>query len=174
METYVVLLRGINVGGRGKLPMTELRELLAGLEASNVSTYIQSGNVVFDGDQRDWAELIAAAIEASKGFRPRVLVIGADEFRAVVADNPFPTDEPKAMHLYFLAGSATEGAEGRLEAIQSAPERFLLSDRVLYLHTPKLLSGSLIAPKAESALGVAATQRNWRTVSKLVELLDER
>lgn len=174
MNTYVALLRGINVGGHGKLPMADLGGIMEALGCENVATYIQSGNVVFDAADSNWADRLGEAIDDAKGFRPRVMVMSAEEFRQCAAENPFPTNEPKAMHLYFLSEPALSDADEGLAAVRSDVERFLLTDRVLYLHTPNFLTGSSIAPKAERILGVPATQRNWRTVEKLLAMLEGR
>lgn len=174
MTTFVALLRGINVGGTGKLPMAHLRALLADLGFEKVATYIQSGNVVFDAEPGDWADPIASAVESSAGFRPRLMVLTADEFREVAAGNPFPTDEPKAMHVYFLDGSPNWTAKAEMEAVKSDIERFYITDDAVYLYTPEFLTGSLLAPKLERLIGVSATARNWRTVEKILAMLDER
>lgn len=174
MTTYVALVRGINVGGTGRLPMADLKGLLAGLGCENVATYIQSGNVVFDAEPGEWADLIADAIEATAGFRPKIMVQAADAFRAVAAGNPFPTDEPKAMHVYFLDGSPNWTAKAEMEAVKSDVERFYITDAAVYLHTPEFLTGSMLAPKLERLIGVPATARNWRTVEKILTMLDER
>ena len=172
MASYVALLRGINVGGTGRLPMADLKAILADLDFTNVATYIQSGNVVFDAPEGEWADLIADAVEASAGFRPKIMVMTADEFRSVAAHNPFPTDEPKAMHVYFLAGLPNWTAKAEMESVKSEIERFYISEAAVYLYTPELLTGSLLAPKLERLIGVPATQRNWRTVEKILAMLD--
>ena len=174
MSTYVGLLRGINVGGTGKLPMSELKLLMANLGCENIKTYIQSGNVVFDAEPEEWNERISDAIDSSIGFRPRVLTLTDSEFRSVAAGNPFPTDEPKATHVYFLDGTPSWTAKTEMESVKSDLERFYITDAAVYLHTPEFLSGSRLAPKLERLIGVPATARNWRTVEKILAMLDER
>lgn len=168
MSVEIGLLRGINVGGNRVLPMAELRTLLAELGARDVATYIQSGNAVWAGHVE--AAALADAIEAAKGFRPEVMILPLDDFAAVAAGNPFPeVDDQKALHAFFLASpSAADIAD--LMAAKGPEERFVLTGPALYLHTPKYLSGSLLAPRLERLLGVAATGRNWRTVEKIHEL----
>ena len=83
----VLLLRGINVGGTGKLPMADLRAILARLGARDVQTYIQSGNVVFSGDVEENA--LGDAIETDFAFRPRIMIFPADHLHRVARDNPF-------------------------------------------------------------------------------------
>lgn len=171
MRTWIALLRGINVGGHRKLPMKELTALLEGLGCEGVRTYIQSGNAVYRAE-RDLADEIADAIERAKGFRAAVMTLEAEAFEAAVDGNPFPeaVDEPKTLHLFFLSGPAGPGAVERLRAVKSKREDFVLNDRVLYLHTLDLLTGSKIAEKAERLLGAGATARNWNSVTKILDL----
>lgn len=178
MKTWVALLRGINVGGANRLPMAELRDDLDRIGLANVATYIQSGNVVFDSTADDAAELteeIAAAIEKHHGFRPRVLVLSAARFREAMEANPFPEaePEPKTLHLYFLAEQPAGLDVSALEGVASPTERFQLGERVLYLHTPDGFGRSKLASRAEALLGVPATARNWRTVARLREMIEE-
>jgi len=177
MNTYIALLRGINVGGKNKLPMKDLRALLEKLGAGGVRTYIQSGNTVFNDDGSNPAELgrrIASADEASHGFAPRTLVLDAERFQAAAAANPFPeaTDEPKSLHLYFLLEQPPSPDLAMLEDVAKANERFELGERCFYLHAPDGIGRSKLAEKVERALGFEATARNWRTVSKLLAMID--
>lgn len=184
MNTWVALLRGINVGGANRLPMAELRSDLEGLGLNDVQTYIQSGNVVFgseiesDGDDAGFAEALAlrieAAIEERHGFRPRVLVLPAERFREAMEANPFPEAEaePKTLHLYFMPEPPGDVDLPALEAVASPTERVRLGDRVLYLHTPDGFGRSKLAGRAEALLGVPATARNWRTIARLREMIE--
>lgn len=188
MTTWVALLRGINVGAANRLPMAELRKVLEELGLEDVRTYIQSGNVVFDsavdgdGDGDDGglaealAERIELAIEERHGFHPRVLVLSAARFREAMNANPYPEAEaePKSLHLYFLSEQPTDFDTSALEAVASPTERFRLGDHVLYLHTPDGFGRSKLATRAEALLGVPATARNWRTVTRIREMLEER
>ena len=169
MAVEIVLLRGINVGGRNSLPMAELRDLLTGLGAQDVRTYIQSGNAAYRGSLSE--ESIAAAIQAAKGFRPQVMIVPFESFAPVVAANPFPdaVEDPKALHLFFLASPSLVD-EVEIDRQKGSEERFVLTERVFYLHTPKYLTGSLIAGRLERLLGVSATGRNWRSVEKILEM----
>lgn len=174
MNIWILLLRGINVGGR-RIRMQELVQVLESLGLHNVKTYIQSGNVVFQANVADPANMeaaIATAIERDHGFRPRVLLLPVDQFEAAVAGNPFPEAEeaPKTVHLFFLAAPPTSPAIEKLQSLKSSTERFLLSDRVFYLHTPDGFGRSKLAEKAERLLGVPATARNWRTIKKISAL----
>jgi uncharacterized protein (DUF1697 family) len=171
MSVEIGLIRGINVGGKGVLPMAELRVLLAGLGARDVRTYIQSGNAAWAGHVDERA--LADAIEASRGFRPEVMILPIDSFAAVAANNPFPeVDDPKALHVFFL-GSPSLADEAVLDAVKGPQERFQLTERALYLHLPNYLSGSPLTPRLERLLGVPATGRNWRSVEKILEMARE-
>src|SRR5215211_4331399 len=175
METYVALFRGINVGGKNVLPMRDLITLLEDLGSRNVKTYIQSGNAVFQHEQRDASLLsnkIAAAIKQSHGFEPRVLLLGLEEIERAVESNPFPEaeSEPKTLHVHFLASMPKNPDLVALESIKGDSERFALKDRVFYLHAPEGIGRSKLAANTEKLLGVAITGRNWRTVCKVMAM----
>ena len=175
MNTYIALLRGINVGGHNKLPMGELTEILEGLGLQDVETYIQSGNVVFQKDDVNPSELserIKSAINERRGFAPQVLVLSAEELEGAVEANPFPeaVDEPKRLHFYFLADAPENPDLETLENVKVESERFALEGRVFYLHAPDGIGRSKLAARVEKALGVAATARNWRSVRKIKEM----
>jgi uncharacterized protein (DUF1697 family) len=182
MSIWIALLRGVNVLGANRLPMAELRDDLSRIGLANVATYIQSGNVVFDSSDHPDADSpevlageIATAIEKRHGFRPWVLVLSAARFRGALEANPFPEAEaePKTLHLYFLAEQPGDVEVSALEAAATPTERFHLGDRVFYLHTPDGFGPSKLASRAEAILGVPATARNWRTVGRVWEMVEE-
>ncbi len=177
MNTWVALFRGINVGGHRRLPMKELVVALEKLDLFDVNTYIQSGNAIFRSGQTSASALsqaIEQAIQTSHGFRPDVMVLSADAFRAAAANNPFPTSETttKTVHLYFLAEPPTTPRLSLLDTVQSGHEAYHLGQQVLYLHTPDGFGNSKLAQKVPRALGVSATARNWRTVTKILEIAE--
>ncbi len=145
--------------------------MLSSLGAQDPRTYIQSGNAAYQAD-RDLSEDLADAIQESKGFRPEVTTLSLEELEAALAANPFPeaVDEPKTLHVYFLSGPAHPDAADRMNDIKTPQESFVLADSVLYLHSPRLLTGSKIAAAAERLLGVSATARNWRSVGRVLDL----
>ncbi|HEX6983027.1 MAG TPA: DUF1697 domain-containing protein [Balneolaceae bacterium] len=177
MSTYITLLRGINVGGHNKLPMKELVGLLEDLGFHNVKTYIQTGNIVFKSGKNaaELAESIKTEIEQNHGFAPHVLVLKLDEFKKAMASNPFAEaeSEPKTLHLYFLDAEPKNPDLESLENIKKDNERFMLKGKTFYLHTPEGVGRSKLAARAEKALGVAATARNWRTVDKIRVITEE-
>lgn len=179
MATRIALFRGINVGGRNLLPMRELVAQLESLGLQDVSTYIQSGNVVFRSEESDSSSLserIQAAIAASHGFAPHVLLLSLNELEEAAASNPFPEAEvdPRTLHLFFLASEPTDPDTESLEASRADDERYGLIGSTFYLHAPSGIGRSKLAQRVERSLGVAATGRNWRTVVKVLEIARAR
>jgi len=176
MTAFAALLRGINVGGKNILPMSEFRDLLATLGCEDIATYIQSGNAVFRHDETTihLSDLISEAVSLEFGFQIPVMVLTASEFAAIVAANPFMGDisEPKFLHVWFLRETTAKANTKRMDEIASDSEAFLLTDSAFYLHAPDGVGRSKLAGDVERCLGVPATARNWRTVSRIGVLLD--
>ena len=108
MTTCIALIRGINVGGKHKLPMKDLKALIEKNGCKDVQTYIQSGNVIFRSAVTDMPTLcgrITAGVSKSHGFEPRVLILTRAELERAAAGNPFPQahENPKSLHLFFLS-----------------------------------------------------------------------
>ncbi len=174
MRTFVALLRAINVAGKNKISMAELRGLFEALGYGDVRTYVQSGNVVFTSSDEDVAAVarrIEDGITNHLGLRVTVLVRTPDDLAAIVRDNPFSSADLSRVHVTFLA---SEPAPERLEEMSAhaiGPDEFRFRHREIYLHTPDGYGRSKLNNAAlERWLGVPATTRNWRTVTKLVEL----
>ena len=163
----IVLLRGINVGGHNKLPMVELKDILTGLGARDVQTYIQSGNAVMQGGIA--ADAIADAIEKAKGFRPKVMVLPLGTFAKIANASGFPTDDGKALHIWFLSDKP-DFDTAKADALAIPSESYLVMDQAVYLHAPAGIGRSKLAAKIENLAGVPATARNWNTVRKLLAL----
>jgi uncharacterized protein (DUF1697 family) len=179
MATNIALLRGINVGGKGTLPMKELVAILESLGCRDVKTYIQSGNAVFEHEADVASKLagkISAAIKNKRGFAPHVLVLEAKAFKKVVSGNPFPeaVAEPKSLHVFLLESKPAKAALKSLEGLRSDSERYELCGNVFYLHAPDGVGRSKLAANVERKLGVPATSRNWRTVCTLLGMADAR
>jgi uncharacterized protein (DUF1697 family) len=174
MNTYIALFRGINVGGNNMLPMKALKMLMENSGCTGVQTYIQSGNVVFRSatDAPGVATKLMAAVSRRHGFEPRVLVLTCEEIEKAAKGNPFPeaAENPAHVHVFFLAGTPKHPDLKGIAAIKAKSERFALKGRVFYMHTPDGLGTSKLAARVERLLGVDATARNWRTVTKLIEL----
>jgi uncharacterized protein (DUF1697 family) len=175
MPKWLVLFRGINVGGNNIVAMKKLIEVLTTAGCLDVSSYIQSGNVVLSHQESDKQTLsiqIAHLVEKNFGFTPQVMLLNVQEFKAAASNNPFPEaeNEPKTLHLFFL-GSAPERADMKgLEAIKKDNESFKVVDKVFYLHAPDGIGRSKLAVRAEKLLAVPTTARNWNTVTKLFAL----
>lgn len=175
MKTWIALLRGINVGGRNVLKMKDLAALLEGIGCVGTRTYLQSGNAVFKSAESSAVE-IGAAIESAlaevRGVEARVLVLGEEELRQAVASNPFPQaeEDPRTVHLFFLSGPPRSPDIESLDKIKADSESFVLAGNVFYLHAPDGIGRSRLAARVERLLGVDATARNWRTVSKVLEM----
>jgi uncharacterized protein (DUF1697 family) len=176
-SVHVALLRGINVGGKHKLPMKDLTALFQEAGCEEVRTYIQSGNVLFRAGARTVGELpqrIATAIHERFGFPVPVVIRSAGELVAVARANPYAVEgaDPLSLHVGFLADRPGRAAIASLDPRRSPPDTFTVHDREIYLHCPKGIGKSkLTVDYFERVLGTATTVRNWRTVSKLVELL---
>ena len=170
----VVLLKGVNVGGRHKLPMAELREMCTALGCLNVSTYIQSGNVVLDSelDADELGRQLEAAFSDRVGFTPRIVTRQANDLVRVLANNPFPDANDRFLHIGFMSGKPTASAVAALADVDCAPEGFEIVGEDIYLHYADGVSQSKRLAKVpfERKLGVEITARNLRTVRKLVEL----
>lgn len=172
MSRWVLLLRGINVGGKNKLPMAGLKSLLTELGASDIETYIQSGNAVFSASGlrlQTFSKKLSKAISGTHGFAPQIIVLTAEDFIRSIEDCPFPKEElsEKILHFYFLTEPALTPEEDKLNELKIASEQWALIDGVFYLYAPDGFGRSKLAAKAEKFLGVGATVRNWRTVKKL-------
>jgi uncharacterized protein (DUF1697 family) len=175
MHTYIALLRGINVGGKNSLPMKDLTAIFKILGASNVKTYIQSGNIVFQVAAQDisgFSTRLGSEIKERHGLDPQILMIEPSELETVMKNNPFPEaeSEPSSLHLGFLAFSPENPDLQKLESLKKSSERFCLIDRIFYLHAPEGVGRSKLAANSEKLLGVPMTDRNWNTVRKLKEM----
>ena len=173
----IVLLRGINLGARNRVSMPELREVLRRAGFEDVQTYLQSGNVVLAGD--DAPDKIAArcrrAITRALALEIEVLARTRDELAGVVKRNPLArvATDPKRYQVSFLERELDAQLIAQLQELAVAPERLVAIGRELYAWHPRGVARSkLWARLADRRLGVAATARNWTTVTKLLELAD--
>jgi uncharacterized protein (DUF1697 family) len=173
-QRYVVLLRGVNVGGRGKLAMAQLREICTSLGCTDVSTYIQSGNVVLDSamSAEGLAAALGPAIEEAVGFAPQVVIRTPAELATVLAGNPYPETEERFLHIGFMTKTPDKKKIAELGEVDVSPEGYRIVGREVYLNYVEGAGRSKKLGKVpfERRLGVAITARNLRTVQKLVEL----
>ena len=166
-HTYVVFLRGINVGGAGKLPMADLRALCERAGLAKVRTYIQSGNVICESsvDETALLETLDAALTKRIGKRVPVAVRTADELATVVADNPFPDAEPTKVGVLFLMKPVGKGFLAGVST--TTDDELRLGKREVYIHYPNGMGQTKLKLPKEAAEG---TVRNLNTVRKLAEM----
>jgi uncharacterized protein (DUF1697 family) len=174
----IVLLRGINLGARNRIPMPKLRERLAQAGFDDVSTYLQSGNVVLSSQDRpeDLAETVRRVIAATFDLDIAVVVRTRDELAQVVRRNPLKSvaDNPKRYQVTFLSEELAPEVVEELSALAVDAERLVADGRELYAWHPEGVARSKLWNRlAGSGLGTVATARNWTTVTKLLELADD-
>ena len=180
MTRYVALLRGINVGGHNRLPMATLLGAVESVGGTDVATYVQSGNVVFTAPRGAptatpaMAEALRAALAAETGLDIAFVVRTADEWRAMIAANPYPAAANGAKALHVMSFAAPPGAAlDAVDAARFAPEEFTVIGSDLYLHLPSGMGNSKLAGALEHASRAQpGTTRNWNTVSAIERLLD--
>ncbi len=175
MPGYVLLLRGVNVGGRNRLPMRDLTAILEELGCSRVATYIQSGNAVFEASAATAKALpnaVSASIEARLGFRTTALLRTSGQLEAVLDGSPFPLDRMEWLHVGFLAGRPAPEALATLEPERFAPDQFVVVGSEVYLYYPNGLARSKMTNGYfDRGLKTVSTVRNWRTVETLASIL---
>ena len=176
MQTYIALLRGINVGGNNVLPMKSLVSLLEEDGCQCVKTYIQSGNVVFKAETID-ANKISEMINMKFGFLPKVLLFNFSELQVALSECPYLTvggevSEGKTVHFYFCDSEPKLNLEQseKISSLCSESEQYTLNGSVFYLYAPNGIGRSKLAAKVEPYLGVGVTARNLNTVRKLLTM----
>lgn len=165
---YVVLFRGINVGGNKVVKMETLRRVLGDAGFSKVATYIQSGNVVLTSQEGEDAviDTVTRVFDETFGFSSRPTVRSAVQLQRVIDENPYKGVEGNRLHAVFLDGQPPAGAVQTLEALANT-EHMVEKGGVLYLFTPDGLGISEVAKALDRTLKVPVTTRNWNTVLKL-------
>ena len=177
MATYISILRGINVSGKKKILMADLRALYESLGFTNVRTYIQSGNVIFESNTKESdaakVQKIATAITEKYGFEVPIMLRTAAEFEAVINTNPFFKEDnvdPKKLYITFLAERPTAENLAKLADVNYPPDQFQLIGKTIFLYCEKYGRTKLSNTFFERKLKVTATTRNWKTVNKLFAL----
>jgi uncharacterized protein (DUF1697 family) len=175
--TQIALLRGVNVGGKNKLPMRDLAAMFEEAGCADVRTFIQSGNVVFEagpGVSKKLAALIEKKIEERFGYQTPVILRTAEDLRAAIANNPFhePAADEDALHVMFLADTPVAAKIAALDPNRSPGDRFAVLRREVYLHLPNGAARTKLSNAwFDSKLATVSTMRNWRTVQKLLEMM---
>jgi uncharacterized protein (DUF1697 family) len=176
MTTYVALLRSVNVAGHGRLSMVDLQQSFVTLGFRDVSTYIQTGNVLFRSPTRKADALVAGIEEQLKadfGSTPAVLLRTAAELARVVATSPYPAQgaDSSRHHVTFLAEAPDTQRLADFEPPKSGRDELTVIGQEVYVHTPDGYGNSKLGgAMLERRLGVVSTTRNWNTVTKLHEL----
>ncbi|MDT0302607.1 DUF1697 domain-containing protein [Streptomonospora wellingtoniae] len=173
MGTYAALLRGINVGGRNKVRMADLRALLDGLGYTGTATLLQSGNAVFgaaEADPRALGTAIEGALADELGVSVAVIVRSAADLRRVVDGIPFPVRDPAKCAVAFLDSPVDRERLAALDSAAYAPEELVPGDREVYLYFPDGLGRAKLAPLLDRYLPAPVTVRNWNTTTRLLDL----
>jgi uncharacterized protein (DUF1697 family) len=177
VRRLAVLLRAVNVGGTGKLPMAELKALLGELGYDRPETLLASGNAVIGTAEPPAAveRKVAAALADRFGLKTQVLVLDAQTLRTVIADNPFVAfakAEPSKFMVMFLDAEPTADGVAALAPLCEPGEEVKAGSRALYLTYPQGSGRSkLYGVAIERLVGARGTSRNWNTVGKLAEKL---
>ncbi|MGB0083991.1 MAG: DUF1697 domain-containing protein [Rhodomicrobiaceae bacterium] len=181
MTTRIALLRAINVGGRGKIAMADLRALFADLGFAGARTLLQTGNVVFQSDALTGGKLEAMleeAIAARLKHQTDVLVRSADEWDRIIKANPFPdeaADDPSHLLVMPLKHAPGRQALKDLNAAIKGREVVRAEGAQLYITYPEGIGRSkLTIALIEKRLGTRGTARNWNTVLKIADLMRTR
>lgn len=166
MPTFVALLRAVNVGGTGKLPMSELKAMCERAGFTSVRTYIASGNVVFDSDGNEAS--VKASLENAlldyAGKPVQVLVRSGPELAAVLANNPFPQAAPNRTIALFLDGAPPADTLATLSGKNN--EEVALGKREIYVHYGDGMGDSKLKIRAAAE----GTGRNLNTIAKLAQM----
>lgn len=175
MTSYVAFLRGVNVGGHGKLAMKPLCAAMELAEYANVTSYIQSGNLVFDyrsDNPEETAASLTKFVENHAGFAPEALVITKQVLANIHANCPFDTvgTDPKTLHFLFLKSSANQPDLTKIRDLQAPNEEFEITDKAVYFLAPSGIGRSKLMAKFERLLGVPVTTRNLNTVQAVMAL----
>jgi len=175
-NAYVALLRGINVGGHNKLPMKSLASMFERAGCGHVSTYIQSGNVVFTAGAALAAripELIKQSIIEEFGYEIPIVTRTAAELDDIVAANPYARAgiDERELHVAFLADQPAATAVAALDPNRSPPAEFVVHGCEIYLRYPEGLARTkLTNAYFDSRLATTSTVRNWKTTLRVAEL----
>lgn len=177
MNTFIAILRGINVSGKKIIKMDVLTELLEELSFENVTTYMQSGNAVFSSsltDIKEMADLIHDKIVESLDFEVPVLILTIEKLKNIIENNPFLKDstiEKEFLHYTFLANKPAEVNIEKVENVKAENEQYFIAENVAYLYCPSGYGKTKLTNNFfERMLNVSATTRNHNTTTSLLQL----
>lgn len=177
MQTYISILRGINVSGNRIIKMDALKKLCLSHDFCNIKTYIQSGNIIFESiptDNKIISNTIKTAIEKEFGFDVPVITLRQTELESIITSNPFVNDkskDPLFFHVTFLSDWPAKQNIEQLTQIDLRNDKYEIIDKVIYLFCPDGYSNSKLTNSLfEKKLKVTATTRNWKTTNELLKL----
>jgi uncharacterized protein (DUF1697 family) len=180
MPVYISILRGINVGGHKLIKMDALRSLYEQLDFTNIKTYIQSGNVIFQSPElplADLADTISGRIKITFGFEVPVLVIEKSELEDILMKNPFITgkkEDINSLHVTFLSAPPDPEKIAQIATGNYGADQFIIHGRAVYLLCPGPYHATKLSNAFfEKTLQRTATTRNWKTVGELVKMAAE-
>ena len=177
MTTYISVLRGINVSGHKKIKMDALRNIYSDLNFKNIQTYLQSGNVIFQGKRTKHEEsekIIARKILNEFGFDVPVIVMDLNELLTVLKNNPFVNERNEdltTLHVTFLSQKPEQANIDKIKNGQYAPDEFIVSGMTVYLFCPNGYGNTkLTSTFFENKLKSVATTRNWKTIQEIFNI----
>lgn len=177
MTKYISILRGINVAGKRKLLMGDLKELYTQMGCFDVITYIQSGNVIFQFSDEPCAAIensLASAILKQFGYDVPVIVYRMEDWKTIIKSNPFTDSDFNNLYITLLKDLPNASAIKDFESMDFSPDQFQIIGKCIYIHCHgKYHQSRLSNTTIEKLLKVTATTRNWKTVLKLQELLEQ-
>lgn len=175
MTRYVALLRGINVGGHNKVPMPALRTLCESIGCTEVSTYIQSGNVVLSSalSAPDLGAALEKTIADQLGVAPAVMIRTHRQLVDAAAANPFPDAEPGHLHIGFLATELNSEQREKLAEFEHPSEEIAVRGTEVYFHLPNGMGRAKLPELYNRRIKVPTTVRNWRTLTTLIDMSRE-
>jgi uncharacterized protein (DUF1697 family) len=180
MNTYISFLRGINVSGQKKIKMTELKTVYQCLNYNDVTTYIQSGNVIFKSPESDSANLVMAieqSIDTTFGYQVTVLLRKKEDLDTIISINPFLKIEnvnSDKLHVTFLTAEPEKTIIAALNEVQSGQDVFRVFGREIFLYCPDGYGRTKLTNTFfEIKLGISASTRNWNTVTMLSKIAHE-
>jgi uncharacterized protein (DUF1697 family) len=178
MQTYISMLRGINVSGQKKIRMADLKFVYETQGFGNVQTYVQSGNVVFESDEEHVAKLrqsIEAQIETAFGFSVPVLIRTADDFERIIESHPFKYEEPIRVLVTFLYEHPEQSKLDDLNGYKDKVDHFAIGEQEIFLFCPGGYGKTKLSNTFfEKQLDVVATTRNWKSVNALYEMASKK
>jgi uncharacterized protein (DUF1697 family) len=177
MTVYIVLLRGINVGGHNKIAMNDLRKLLANLGFSDIITYIQSGNVVFKSEVKDPSligEMIKQGIREKFSLNIEVIAKSREELSKIIGSIPFKEADiinGEQIYLTFLSKKPSDDLIEKLEKVDGEGDKIIVEGKTGYILCKKGYSETIYNNNyIERKLNVIATTRNFQTTKKLEDI----